>query len=171
MNLTAPVLTGERILLRPHRAEDFEQLAEIYAADRSRYIGGPLPKETVWQNFVADIGQWVLFGFGAWAIEERSSGAYAGQTGLNFPVRYPERELGWVLFEGFEGKGYASEAVLLTRAFAFETLGWTECVSYIDPDNQRSIRLAERLGAVLDRGAATPNNDPCLVYRHKKQVL
>jgi RimJ/RimL family protein N-acetyltransferase len=117
---------------------------------------------------MADIGKWVLFGFGAWAIEERSSGAYAGQTGLNFPVRYPERELGWVLFEGFEGKGYASEAALLTRAFAFETLGWTECVSYIDPDNQRSIRLAERLGAERDNKAATPGGEACLVYRHRR---
>jgi RimJ/RimL family protein N-acetyltransferase len=166
VNVTAPVLTGERVNLRPHCAGDFEKLAHIYAADRSKYIGGPLPKETVWQNFGADVGQWVLLGFGCWAIEERSSGAYIGQTGLNFPVRFPERELGWLLFEGFEGKGYAFEAAMLARAFAFGKLGWTECVSYIDPENQRSIRLAEKLGAVRDEAAATPGGDSCLVYRH-----
>jgi RimJ/RimL family protein N-acetyltransferase len=167
LNQTAPVLTGKRIILRPHRAEDFERLGQIYATDRSKHIGGPLPKETVWRNFAADIGQWVLFGFGCWAIEERSSGAYVGQTGLSFPPRYPERELGWLLFEEFEGKGYAFEAASLARAFAFETLGWDGCVSYIDPDNLRSIRLAQRLSAVLDDQAATPGSDACLVFRHR----
>jgi RimJ/RimL family protein N-acetyltransferase len=166
MNVTAPILTGARILLRPHRADDFERIAQLYETDRSKYIDGPLSRETVWQNFGADVGQWVLLGFGCWAIEEKSSGAYIGQTGLNFPVQFPERELGWLLFEGFEGKGHALEAASLARGFAFGTLGWTECVSYIDPDNERSIRLAERLGAVRDEAAATPGGDACLVYRH-----
>ena len=168
MNLISPVLKGARIRLRPHRADDFESLAHIYSTDRSKFIDGPKPRDAVWQSFAADAGQWVLLGFGSWAIEDQSSGTYIGQTGLNFPVNYPERELGWVLFQGFEGKGYAFEAACLARAFALETLGWDGCVSYIDPENHRSIRLAERLGAVRDETAATPNGDPCLVYRHTR---
>jgi hypothetical protein len=46
--------------------------------------------------------KWVLFGFGAWAIELRSTCAYVGQTALNCPVRGPGRELGWVLFGGLK---------------------------------------------------------------------
>ncbi|MCH2169093.1 MAG: GNAT family N-acetyltransferase, partial [Oceanicola sp.] len=38
-------------------------------------------------------------------------------------------------------------------------------VSYVDPRNERSSRLAERLGATLD--AEAPRPDPLdLVYRH-----
>lgn len=166
MNLTAPVIEGARVRVRPQVLADFPPLAQLYETARSAHIGGPKPSAAVWRDFASDVGQWVLLGFGGWAVEERATGALAGYCGLNAPPEYPERELGWVLLEGFEGKGYAFEAATLARAFAFETLGWSGCVSYIDPENHRSIRLAERLGAVLDKNAATPNGDPCLVYRH-----
>jgi RimJ/RimL family protein N-acetyltransferase len=86
------------------------------------------------------------------------------------PPEYPERELGWVILEGFEGKGYAFEAAKLARAYAFETLKFETLVSYIDPDNARSIRLAEKLGAVRDDKAARPEGDGCLVYRHANRL-
>ena len=49
---------------------------------------------------------------------------------------------------------------------AFKNAAVPSLVSYIDRDNTRSIRLAERLGAVRDDATATPNGDPCLVFRH-----
>ena len=86
--------------------------------------------------------------------------------GITHPVEYPEPELGWLLFEGHEGKGYALEAATQAKRFAFDDAGLDRLVSYIDPNNRRSIRLAERLGATRDRGAPTPGGEPCLVYRH-----
>jgi RimJ/RimL family protein N-acetyltransferase len=48
-------------------------------------------------------------------------------------------------------------------------IGWQEVVSYIAPENHRSIALAERLGAALDKNAPQPKPEkPCLVYRHPK---
>ena len=164
--IVAPRLETERLVLRAHRIEDFERLAELYEQPRSKFIGGPLPRAQVWTNFAADIGHWVLLGFGVWAVELRESGTYVGQVGLTHPDNYPEGELGWLLWEEFEGKGYAFEAAMRAREFAFSTLDWKALVSYIDPDNLKSIRLAERMGAALDRKAKTPNNDPTLVYRH-----
>jgi RimJ/RimL family protein N-acetyltransferase len=111
-------------------------------------------------------GQWSVLGMGGWAVEDLASGALAGEVAVHRPVDYPETELGWLLFEGFEGRGYAYEAAGAARDWAFSHLGLASIVSYIDRDNARSIRLAERLGAVLDLGAPTPNGDPCFVYRH-----
>lgn len=163
---TAPRLETERLVLRPHRADDFDRFAETYALPRSQYINGPLSRGDAWRLFAADVGQWPLLGFGAWAIEDRDSGDYVGQVGLNYPADFPEREMGWVLWPEFEGKGYAFEAASRVREFAYRTLGWTTLVSYVDADNARSIRLAERLGASPDPDAPTPNSEPCLVYRH-----
>jgi RimJ/RimL family protein N-acetyltransferase len=147
---------------------DFEPLAAIYLSERSRYIGGKQPREKIWREFASNCGVWHLLGFGSLSIEEKATGVLVGQCGLNAPPEYPERELGWVLFDGFEGKGYAFEAATTLRDFAFNTLGWTTVVSYIDPDNARSIKLAERIGAKLDKDAATPNGEGCLVYRHNR---
>ena len=168
--MIAPVLQSGRVRLRPHRIEDFQRLVEMFASPRSQYMDVAPSRAIVWRNFSADVGQWVLLGFGSWAVDDLLTGVYVGQVGLNFPVDFPEHELGWQVWEQFEGKGYAFEAAMLAREFAFGALDWPTVVSYIDPENIRSIRLAERMGAELDRNAATPNNEACLVYRHMRPV-
>jgi RimJ/RimL family protein N-acetyltransferase len=165
---SAPTLIGARVTLRPHRASDIDRLAAFYETPRSAHVGGPLPRDRVWRDLGYDVGQWTLLGFGSWAVEERVTGSYIGQAGLNLPADFPETEIGWILFEEFEGKGYAYEAAVLARDFAFATLGLATLVSYISPENSRSIMLAERLGAVRDHHAPTPHDDPCLVYRHTR---
>ena len=151
---SAPVLLTERLRLRPHVVEDFDRFAEFYASQRSQYVGGPLLPGPAWRGFAANVGQWALLGFGAWAIDVRNSGEFVGQVNLYAPADWPENELGWLLWDGFEGHGYAHEAAVRARQYAYEILGWSTAVSYIDPDNQTSRRLAERLGASLDPTAA-----------------
>jgi len=46
------------------------------------------------------------------------------------------------------GRGYAHEAAVAAIDYAIDLLGWTDIAHHIDPANTRSIRLAERLGAV-----------------------
>lgn len=88
-----------------------------------------------------------------------------GQVGINHGPLFPEKELGWFVYAGHEGRGYATEAALALRGWAFETLKLPSLVSYIAPGNTASIAVAERLGARLDRVA--PRADPKdLVYRH-----
>jgi RimJ/RimL family protein N-acetyltransferase len=167
-NPSAPVIVGECVILRPHRASDIEAIAALYQSDRAVWIGGRQDRTVAWRWLGYDVGQWGLLGFGSWAVDERATGGFAGQVGLNKPDNFPETELGWLLFEGFEGRGLAYEAALLARRFAFETLRMKTLVSYIDPANDRSIRLAERLGAIRDPQAATPDGETCLVYRHPR---
>ena len=73
--------------------------------------------------------------------------------------------MGWQLYEGFEGHGYATEAACALRDWAFGTLGLPTLVSYIGPGNSRSVAVAERLGASLDPAAPTQDEGD-LVYRH-----
>ena len=75
-------------------------------------------------------------------------------------------ELGWLVYDGFEGKGFAFEAARRAMEFAFGTLGATTLVSYVDPQNVRSAALAQRLGGTVDRQAATPNDEPTDVFRY-----
>lgn len=167
MHRVAPILETDRLILRPHRLEDFGPYADLFASERSRYMDGPISRADAWRNFMCDVGQWPILGYGAWAIELKSTGAYIGQVGLNRPFHFPEDELGWLLFAGHEGHGYALEAARRARDFGFDELGLTTLVSYVDPDNARSIALCERLGGVRDPDAKRPENDPCIVFRHR----
>jgi RimJ/RimL family protein N-acetyltransferase len=161
-----PTLETARLTLRPPRLEDFEPYAAFFASDRSIYQDGPLDRARAWKEFAAVVGQWALRGYGAWSVEERTTGAYVGEAGIFHAAHYPEPEIGWMVLADAEGKGIAHEAVIAVRAFAYGTLGLKTLVSYIDAANARSIRLAERLGAIHDDDAPLPENERCLVYRH-----
>lgn len=162
----APVISTERLTLRPNRPADFEAYAAFYATDRANLRGGQKTRAQAWIQFSAEIGHWTLRGYGFWAVEEASSGAYCGQVGLWNPEGWAEAEIGWLMMEGFEGKGYAYEAAMRARTYAYDTLGWTHAASCISEGNERSIRLAERMGAAFDRRFPRDGMVDHLVYVH-----
>ena len=49
------------------------------------------------------------------------------------------------------GKGLATEAAIATRDYAFARLGITRLISIIDPENVRSIRVAEKIGMQYEK--------------------
>lgn len=166
LHLDIPTLETERLILRAITLADFPAMRDFFACERSQFVGGPLSANMAWYGFASDLGQWALMGFGAFAIEEKATGNFAGQVYLNNPPHFPENEIGWILLDGFEGKGYATEAALAARQYAYDVAGWKTAVSYISKPNTGSIRVAERLGAKSDPEAPMPNKEDVFVYRH-----
>jgi RimJ/RimL family protein N-acetyltransferase len=160
-----PTLRTPRLILRPMRASDWEAYFQMMASDRARFMGGPLALRDAWGMFCADHAQWDFFGCGALMIEDAAGGACLGQVGINAGPLFPERELGWMVYPQAEGQGIAFEAAAALRDWARDMLRLPTLVSYMDPDNHRSARLAERLGAVRDATAARQDPED-LVYRH-----
>ena len=164
-----PVLTTDRLTLRGPALGDLDTFVEFYTSDRSAYVGGPLTKDAAWRLFATEIGHWHLRGFGMWTVTLNGDDTALGMVGCWYPDGWPEREVGWLLWPDAEGKGFAFEAAQAALTHAFGTLGWHTAVSYIDAPNTRSVALAERLGATLDKAARTPEFDDgaeVLVYRH-----
>ncbi|MEM6653670.1 MAG: GNAT family N-acetyltransferase [Pseudomonadota bacterium] len=166
---TAPTLETERLVLRSYRPEDFDAFAAYFASERSNFTDGPISKEHAWDLFTAGAGRWIIAGHGAWTIERRSDGTAMGLVSLNTAISLPYPELGWILWDGFEGNGYAFEAAQNARNFAFEILGWSDLISGIHADNFASIKLAERLNAVRDRSLVLESEPETLFYRHHRQ--
>lgn len=164
-----PVLTTERLILRAPVAGDWPFWRDFAASDRARFIRpAEFDSAKSWRAFGHVIGHWVMRGWGSFIFTARGDDRPFGMAGPWYPESWPEREIGWTVWtEEAEGRGYAHEAAAEARAYAFDNLGWDTAVSYIDPENLRSIALAERLGAILDETAAVPDRDEsCLVYRH-----
>lgn len=160
-----PTLRTERLILRVPIMADFPAYAALLASPRSVHMGGPFDTRAAWGWFCHDVAIWQLFGHGALMADLATTGECVGQVGINHGPLFPEKELGWMVHEGHEGKGYATEAARVLRDWAFATLGLPTLVSYIDPGNRRSAAVAERLGAVLDPTAQRQDPDD-LVYRH-----
>jgi RimJ/RimL family protein N-acetyltransferase len=166
--VTIPTLETDRLILRAPRIEDFEGFAAFFASDRARYISeGLTARQDIWRLFGNMAGMWVLRGFGMFVFERKSDSQVIGHGGPWFPITHPEPELGWCLWQSAdEGRGFAAEAIISARRFAYDDLGWTTAVSYIAPDNIGSIRLAERLGAVQDPAAPARPGASSLTWRH-----
>lgn len=144
-----PRLETERLILRPPVAADFDRWAE-FCADPvvQKHLGGAVPRSVAWRNMATMTGGWVLRGFAMFSVIEKSSGLWVGRLGPWNPEGWPGTEVGWALMRSAWGKGYAAEGARAAMDWAFETLGWTECIHTIAPDNVESQKLAQRLGAV-----------------------
>lgn len=165
-----PVLETKRLVLRAPQASDVEPALAFMVTDRAQYIGGPYTRHTAWRGIGHVIGHWVMRGYGLFIFCDKTTGAPLGITGPYFPEGWTEPELGWSVWAPeAEGKGIAFEAAQTARAYAYDTLGWTTAVSFIDPENARSIALAKRMGATQDTGCAYPDLpgwEGTIVMRH-----
>ncbi|WP_223421427.1 GNAT family N-acetyltransferase [Tateyamaria pelophila] len=166
-----PTVTTDSLVLRSAQRGDFDAFAAMLASNRAIYMGGPYDRNAAWGLFANTLTNWSLDGFGAWMITDRDSGAFMGDVGVTYPIRFPEPEMGWTLTADAEGKGYAFEAAGAALAWYWANTDADSVVSYIDPDNARSRALAEKLGATLDTSAPRPVGETAeetIVYRHRR---
>ncbi|KPA23274.1 hypothetical protein shim_04690 [Shimia sp. SK013] len=164
-SVTIPTVETDRLILRAHRVEDLPEMAAFFAGPRAKFIGGTMTEGECWRGMMRGAGHWVLRGYGLWHIEEKATGKLAGWSGIIHHIEWPEPELAWTLFDGFEGKGVAYEAALAARAYAAQHFGLNRLISLIAPENTRSLALAKRLDATFE-GEQTVNGYDCHAYRH-----
>jgi len=139
----------ERLLLRAFRNSDLDAYAPICAdPEVMKYLGTgvTLNRSEAWRSMATILGHWQLLGYGMFAVELKATGELLGRAGFLDPPGWPGFELGWVLGRQYWGHGYAFEAAVGCRDYAFDVLGRDKLISLIRPDNHRSIRVAEKLG-------------------------
>jgi len=129
-----------------------------------RYLNRPLDERAVEAFFGQMVGHWEKHGFGPWALESLEAecgGRFLGFAGLAHVPPFlaaagPAPELGWRLDRSAWGRGLGTEAARAARDDAFVRLGLLELVSIIHPENERSRRVAAKLGMHQDRWIANP---------------
>ena len=112
--------------------------------------------------------QWVEDGFGRFMVVRKDDGVLLGRVGLlawdpagwrsGLRSEIGERaevELGWTLVRRAWGLGYATEAAAAVRDWAFREVRPHRLISLIHPDNERSLRVAARLGERYERTITT----------------
>jgi RimJ/RimL family protein N-acetyltransferase len=168
----APILETDRLVLRPHRASDFDALHAMWAnPDVYRRISGrPSRREESWARLLRYCGHWPIVGYGMWALVERETGQFIGEAGFADYHRDMEPplgstpEMGWVIDPSWHGQGYGREATLRIVEWGRAHLAETECACIISPENVASLALARRLG-FAEAGTAAYSGDTVLVMR------
>lgn len=156
-NLTsAPELKTDRLILRGPIQSDLSEFTRFMTSAPSMIaLGDTGTPEQAWRGFLIGIGHWQWHGYGFFTLEDKQTGQPLGRVGLLNHSDWPDVELAWHLFEGAEGKGFATEAAKAVKKWARGDLGIVQLFSYIDVDNTASQAVAKRLGATTDGTRAT----------------
>jgi RimJ/RimL family protein N-acetyltransferase len=149
----------ERLVLRSWRPSDRAPFARLNAdPDVVEFLNDGVPFTRAQSDELFDAIQlhWEQRGFGLWCAAPREDpDECLGFVGLAVPSFLPSVlpavEVGWRLARPAWGRGLATEGARASLRHAFEELQLEAVVSIIDPDNERSIRVAEKLG--MRRGA------------------
>jgi RimJ/RimL family protein N-acetyltransferase len=166
-----PTLATERLTLRGHTLADFADCVALWSDPRvTGYIGGqPLAEEEVWSKLLRYRGHWSLLGFGYWVVTETASGRFVGEVGFADFKRAIEPPLGdapehgWVLAAWAHGKGFATEAVSASLAWAAAAWGSRRTVCLVHPENRASLRVAAKTG-YRERLRTTYKSAPVIVF-------
>ena len=95
--------------------------------------------------------QYEEHGIGRWAVEERATGEFVGWAGLKRMTEtvnghHDFHDIGYRLQRRAWGKGYATEASLAARDYAFRELGLEHLYAMAQVDNRASRAVLEKIG-------------------------
>jgi [ribosomal protein S5]-alanine N-acetyltransferase len=158
-----PRVRTARLLLREPRRTDFPRSAENAADPEAQaFGGGPRPARDAWRFFLASAGYWTVQGMGWWAVEEPAIGP-VGAVGVFVRESSPDVEIGWTIHRPHWGKGYAAEAARAALDFTVRQHGVRRIVAYVDEGNERSVRVARKIGMRCER-EADPSGEEVALY-------
>ncbi len=150
-------LRGPRIVVRPYRAGDAEQVHEAVneSAEHLRpwvnWVDAMATVEDCRDYCIRCAARWALRTDLAVGIFAAGTGRYLGGTGLHEPDwELRAFEIGYWMRTGALGGGYVSEAVRLLVDFAIDCLRARRIHLSCDADNEASRRVAEHAGFVLE---------------------
>ena len=148
--MTDFILETERLYMREMTQDDFPLLC--------KYLQDPEVMMEVFEHVFSDAEvqegidkqfmRYEKYGFGVWAVILKENGEFIGQCGLSMQPCNDEEllELGYIFQKKYWHKGYATEAAIACREYAFNELDADEVFSLIRDTNTASQNVAKRNG-------------------------
>jgi RimJ/RimL family protein N-acetyltransferase len=143
------VLETQRLALREMTQGDFLALCRILQDDdvMHAYEGAfNLDEVQAWLD--KQFKRYKEYGFGMWAVVLKETDKMIGQCGLSMQDYNNSKimEVGYLFQKEYWHNGYASEAAIACKEYAFDKLNATEVYSIIRDTNTASQNVAIRNG-------------------------
>ncbi|MCZ4518026.1 GNAT family N-acetyltransferase [Rhodococcus ruber] len=138
-----------RLILRPLRDEDRLAMVELHTDPRTTRFQSD-PPDVAQVDLLVDswLAHWTEHGYGYCAVSTRASPDVIGLAGVRVRDFHDERVLNLAYRFSPEvwGRGYAAEAAQAIVDWRARTLPWVPLVASVNVANERSGRVAERVG-------------------------
>jgi RimJ/RimL family protein N-acetyltransferase len=145
----------DRLIIRKFTTRDLNKLHAILSdAEVMLYsLYGPYSLEQTDTFLKGTLNAYHSRGYAQYAVILKDSKELIGFCGFfNQEIENViEMELGYRFSKKHWGQGYACEAAIACRDYAFSELGAKKLISIIDPNNVASIKVAEKAGLRLEK--------------------
>lgn len=144
-------LETKRLIIKSSTLEDLDDLCALQSdIDVMKYIGqGVRNPEDMKKWFEKSLSHYQKHGFSFGSVFEKKSGYFIGQAGivyLDYDDSQPDIEVGYRLSKEYWHHGYATELAKALISWGFEHLSINKLVAVINPNNERSRSVLERVG-------------------------
>ena len=146
------ILETKRLYLREMKQSDFSSLCKIMQDQDVMYAYEHAFDNVEVQEWLdRQITRYSDYGFGLWAVILKETDEMIGQCGLTIQDCNSRQviEVGYLFQKAFWHNGYASEAAIACKEYAFETLNADEVFSIIRDTNIASQNVAKRNGMTI----------------------
>ncbi len=144
------LMETERLVIREMVLSDHEALCKIMCDEDTMYTayGRAFSVEEVQNWLNKSMEKYKIYGFGLWVVVLKETHEVIGQCGL-MPQKWKEQEIleiGYLFRKAFWHKGYATEAAMACKEYAFSVLGADSIYAAIRDTNTASQYVAKRIG-------------------------
>jgi len=147
------ILETPRLTLRTMSLDDLDFIASMLEhPEVMRFWPRPMSRDEAVQWIERQVGRYESKGYGYWLALDRVSGFPVGQVGL-IPREFDgldEVDIGYMIHRPFWRNGYAAEAAIGCREYAFTTLNRPRVLCLIRPENEPSVGVARKIGLKTD---------------------
>ena len=166
------ILETERLRLREFILSDADFIvALLNSPGWLQYIGDRnVRTEEQGRNYLENgsLKSYRANGYGLWLVELKEDKTPVGMCGIINRETLYNPDIGFAFLPEYVGKGYAFEAASATMAYARDVLKLTTILAITAPENQRSIKLLEKLGLRLTSTFNWPEtNEELLLYSNQ----
>lgn len=160
------ILHTERLRLEPYCAAHVDHIHAMNSDPAvMRFISQPQSRAEAEANVAMNAARWETYGFGWWAVFERSTDRFLGGACLQHLAHIDSNplEVGWRFLTTAQGQGYATEAGRAAIEYGFGVVGADRLLAVANPENTASLRVMERL-AMTSIGLQTHYGERCATY-------
>jgi [ribosomal protein S5]-alanine N-acetyltransferase len=165
------ILESPRLILRKFTSSDLGSILKVIGDPEVMKFSttGPEDEHGGRKFLEACMRRYERDSIGQWAVILKETGQLIGECGISVQLvdGLKEFEISYRILRSLWGMGLGSEAAIACRDYGFDSLGLKRMISIIESENKPSIRVAQKMGMVLEKKSLF-SNIPVEIYVTEK---
>ena len=149
------VLETERLILRQLTTDDAEFILGLLNEPSFIQNIGDRKVRTVEDAYTyilnGPVKSYAKNGFGLYLVLLKETNEPIGMSGLIRREGLDDVDIGYALLPAFWAKGYAVESARALKEYARNQIGLSRLVAIVDPANEASIRVLQKIGLKFEK--------------------